>query len=337
MSERTPSTPPIIQPITDHIHRPLWSVMIPTFNCIHYLKETLESVLEQGFDSEKMQIEVIDDFSTDGDVEALVKEIGKGRIQFYRQEFNKGSLRNFETCINRARGYYIHILHGDDNSINGFYAEIESLFEAHPEAGAAFTDYKYIDSEGKDMWEITKIGKEKGILNNFLLQIARNQLLQPPAVVVKRSTYEKIGSFYAVHYGEDWEMWARIAANYPVAYSPKVLAKYRNHDTNISSRSLLSGQNIKDINTVINIVQTYLPLDQQKKIQRESKRNFSQYYAKFAHKLYHDYDNQKAALVQVNGALMLNINKESLKEAIKMYIKVLINYKKLKKVFKRAS
>jgi len=330
MINRIPSSPPIIQPITDGGHRPKWSVMIPTFNCIYYLRETIESVLAQGYDEDQMQIEVVDDFSIDGDVAALVKELGKGRVKFFQQETNLGSLRNFETCVNRARGYYVHILHGDDISINGFYKEVESLFETYPEIGAAFTDYEYIDYRGEKMWENTKIDSPKGVVNNWLLTISKSQLVQPPAMVIKRSTYEKLGSFFAVHYGEDWEMWTRVAANFPVAYSPNVLAKYRNHNSNISSRSLLSGQNIKDILTVINIVQDYLPDTHKKNIKRESKRNFSQYYARFAHKLYHDYNNQKAALSQVNGSLQLSINRTTIVQALKLYIKVLINYKKLK-------
>ena len=192
MIDRIPTQPPIIEPISDHEPRPKWSVMIPTFNCFYYLKETLESVLAQDFDAHQMQIEVIDDYSTDGDVAALVQEVGKGRVQFYQQPYNKGSLRNFETCINRARGHYIHILHGDDVSMNGFYKEIHSLFESYPEIGAAFTDYKYIDYQGNDIiYEDTEIASKKGIIQDWLLMIAKKQLVQPPAMVVKRSTYEK--------------------------------------------------------------------------------------------------------------------------------------------------
>jgi hypothetical protein len=46
--------------------------------------------------------------------EELVKKVGKGRVSYFRQKQNVGSLRNFETCINRSRGKYIHLLHGDD-------------------------------------------------------------------------------------------------------------------------------------------------------------------------------------------------------------------------------
>src|SRR5205085_8247373 len=123
MNNRIPQEPPIIAPLSDLVKRPKWSVMIPTFNCIHYLRNTMESVLAQGIGEDEMQIEVIDDCSVDGDVAALVAEIGKGRILFFKQEENRGSLRNFETCINRSRGRWIHILHGDDLVQQGYYKE----------------------------------------------------------------------------------------------------------------------------------------------------------------------------------------------------------------------
>ncbi|WP_157578920.1 glycosyltransferase family 2 protein, partial [Pontibacter roseus] len=103
--ERIPTSPPIIPPLDPSEERPLWSVMIPVYNCSQFLVYTLESVLEQGIPVEQMQIEVVDDASTDADVEKIVQEVGKGRISYYRQPQNVGSLRNFETCINHAKGH----------------------------------------------------------------------------------------------------------------------------------------------------------------------------------------------------------------------------------------
>lgn len=251
--ERTPQSPPLIAPLPDHEGRPLWSVMIPAYNCITYLRSTLESVLKQDPGPDRMQIEVVDDGSTDGDVEGLVNELGKGRIGYFRQKTNRGSLRNFETCLNRSRGQWIHMLHGDDMVKPGFYRETEHLLHAYPEAAAAFTGVRYIDEQGKDLYGHELVSDKEGIVEDWLSKIAQAQWLQPPAIVVKRTVYEQLGGFFAVHYGEDWEMWIRIAANFPVAFSPKYLAAYRVHTNNISSRSLVTGQNIKDLNTVIKI------------------------------------------------------------------------------------
>jgi len=326
-TERTPQSPPIIAPLQDDIERPLWSVMIPAYNCIKYLEATFLYVLQQDRGKEKMQIEVVDDCSTDGDVKALVMKIGKGRVGYYRQKKNVGSLRNFETCINRAKGHYIHLFHGDDMIVNGFYEEIIMLFAEYPQIGAAFTNYEYMDDNGERMWSNIKVNEHRGIIKGFLKKLGANQLLQTVAIVVKRSTYEKLGSFYGVHYGEDWEMWARIAANYPVAYSPKVLAKYRVHKNNITFYSLTSGQNLKDIAKVINTIESYLPKNEAHKITSVARKNFSQYYARIAHEVYHHNYDIPGALAQTKGALKLDVNLVSVMQALKMYTKLLIKYK----------
>ena len=53
-------TVPRIAPVPAGVRRPRWSVMIPTFNCAKYLRETLGSVLAQDPGPERMQIEVVD-------------------------------------------------------------------------------------------------------------------------------------------------------------------------------------------------------------------------------------------------------------------------------------
>ena len=325
MNERTPQTPPIILPLTAAISRPQWSVMIPAYNCSRYIKDTIESVLANDPGKELMQIEVIDDDSTDADLEALVKKIGKGRVSYFRQPRNVGSLRNFETCINRATGKWVHILHGDDKISEGFYREIESLFTTYPQAGAAFTAINYINENGEKLRVNDSVPINCGIVENWLTQIATGNLIQPPAIVVKREVYEKIGSFFAVHYGEDWEMWVRIAAGYPVAYSPKPLAMYRYLRTNsISSSSLRSGQNCKDIRKVINIINNYLPEQQRKKLARQAKRKYSNYFAYCAKLIYEEYGDTKAALYQARLAAAMDVNTITVLALVKLYIKFIL-------------
>ena len=78
--------PARIEPVGEDVPRPLWSVMIPSFNSFpSYLRQTLDSVLAQDPGPEQMQIEVIDDCSNEDDLEALVRECGNGRVSFYRK------------------------------------------------------------------------------------------------------------------------------------------------------------------------------------------------------------------------------------------------------------
>src|SRR5215470_11545792 len=71
-----------VLPVPDGTTRPLWSVMIPTYNCAKYLRETLTSVLAQDPGAEQMQIDVVDDCSTEDDPEAVVRELGS-RVVFH--------------------------------------------------------------------------------------------------------------------------------------------------------------------------------------------------------------------------------------------------------------
>ncbi|MDF2188463.1 glycosyltransferase [Paraflavitalea sp. CAU 1676] len=321
MSDRIPLSPPVIEPLQAAASRPLWSVMIPAYNCITYLRQTMESVLRQDPGREKMQIEVVDDGSTDGDVEALVQEVGKGRIGFFRQEKNRGSLRNFETCLNRSKGYLVHLLHGDDLVLDGFYTEMEKMFHQFPQIGAGFTRYRYIDHAGTMTLPGPVLLEQPGIIKDFLSQIAQKQMVQAVAMVVKREVYEQLGSFFAVHYGEDWEMWIRIAAHYEVAYSPACLAVYRGgqgHAASITSSFLSTGQNIRDITKVIDIVQSYLPREKRRVLKKLARMNFSRHYAKASHNIYHY--NPKAAFVQANGALKMNQNIKTVYWVVKLYL-----------------
>jgi glycosyltransferase involved in cell wall biosynthesis len=285
------------------------SVMIPAYNCISYLAETIESVLAQDLGVEQMQIAVIDDCSTDGDVLALVQDIGKNRVDYFRQPVNVGSLRNFETCLNRATGEWVHLLHGDDRVAVGFYAEITSLFQQYPEAGAAFTNTAdiFMRPTGTKVKPRPPITLKADLLPNFLLMLAKKPRIETPSIVVKRSVYEQLGGFFGVHYGEDWEMWARIAAHFPIAYSPKCLAEYRYlNDTGISRRYIKEGQNIRDITKVISIINQYLPIEHRKKLKKSALRHYAGYCLSLVYTLYPI--DKRAALTQIIGAFRMSQN-----------------------------
>lgn len=332
--ERIPKTPPIIAPVAEYTVRPLWSIMIPVYNCLSYLQETLKCVLAQDAGPEYMQIVVVDDCSTDGDVGAMVQAIAGQRVKYFQQPKNQGSLRNFETCLNLATGYWVHILHGDDLVMPGFYREVEKLFHHYPEAGAAFTNFSHITSNNDIIYEIDALLNQPGIIKDFLVQNAQKLLVQPPAIVVKRAVYEQLGGFYAVHYGEDWEMWTRIAAYFPIAYSPVCLANYRYYTNNsITQLSIVSGQNVHDIITIIDIMQAYLPLSERASIKKAARREYALYCISLAHSLYNT--NRAASLRQVRGALQLSTDIKVYNLLAKYLVRLVIDNKDIRKIINR--
>lgn len=325
---RIPALPPEIKPVPKGLKRPLWSVMIPVYNCSQFIPEVLESVLIQHISEKDMEIEVVDDASTDADVEKIVKEIGKGRIKYFRQSKNVGSLRNFETCINRSQGKFIHLLHGDDRVLPGYYQSIQRLFSRYPEAGAAFCNFRYIDEKGLEKFCQPLESENEGLLKNWLLRIAERNLIQYCAITVRREIYEKLGSFYGCTFGEDWEMWVRIAQKYPFAYNPKVLAEYRQHDSSITGDKLLNGESLKDLNLVIGLVQKYVPEYHRKTVLRKSKKYYAWYGLQNAIVAWRGTCNKKNVHNQVKELLKVYNRDISMWKLIgKLYIKMLINYR----------
>jgi glycosyltransferase involved in cell wall biosynthesis len=251
----------VIPPLQPETSQPLWSVMIPTYNCASYMRTALKSVLAQAPSPDCMQIEVVDDGSTLDDPETVVWEVGAGRVAFYRQPQNVGHCRNFDTCLQRSRGRLIHLLHGDDVVREGFYQKMGQAFAEHPELGAAFCRYMSIDEYGHWQTIAPLEQRESGILESWLEKIATGQRLQPPAMVVRREVYERLGGFdqRIAHYGEDWEMWVRIAAQYPVWYEVEPLALYRVHSASLTGSTIRTGENGRDLRQVIEINRSHLP------------------------------------------------------------------------------
>lgn len=328
MQLRVPTSPPKIAPVSGEEKRPLWSVMIPVYNCGTYFPETIKSVLLQNIAEEDMQIEVVDDASTDVDVEALVAQIGKGRVKYFRQPQNVGSLRNFETCINRSRGRLIHLLHGDDKVNLGYYSKIDSLFKTFPQAGATYCRFKYIDGAGIEKGPHSLEMNEEGILQNWLVRIAERNCIQYSAITVKREVYENLGSFYGTTFGEDWEMWVRISRDYAVAYTPEILAEYRHHDQSITGGKFLNGEALRDVKRIIELVQEYLPESQRKTVLRKSRKYYSWYGLEIAQSTWKKTQNKKIVHNQIKQLLeMYHGDIIMYKIIIKLYIKMLINYK----------
>lgn len=275
MTEQHPNRPTIL-PVADGVPRPLWSVMIPTYNCAEYLRQTLASVLAQDPGPDVMQITVVDDHSTLDDPAAVVEELGRGRVEFYRQPHNVGLVKNFQTTLELSRGKLIHQLHGDDLVRDGFYQKMQTAFIENPEIGAAFCRYIMMDEQSH--WQYISVleQQESGVLpNSWLDLIAGFQRIQTPSIVVRREVYEKLGGFdYRLPTAaEDWEMWVRIAANYPVWYEVEPLAMYRKHSGSITKTNVKNGKYIQQIRDSAKILLTYLPKEKADKLHEKTMQN----------------------------------------------------------------
>jgi glycosyltransferase involved in cell wall biosynthesis len=264
-----------VPPVREGVVRPLWSIMIPTFNNADHLGAALRSVLAQDAGPETMQIEVVDDASVD-DTAGVVQEIGRGRVSYYRQDRNVGHIANFQSCILRSTGRIVHLLHGDDAVLPGFYQKLQTAFEIVPSLGAAFCRQIFVDGQGGRLSTSSLEQEEAGIIPDAVCRLAREQRIMTPSVAVRRAVYEQLGGFdRRLRCSEDWEMWVRIAASYPVWYEPEPLALYRIHQNSNTGRHVRSAEDMAYTRRAIEIFRRYLPVEQAAEITRTARLTYA--------------------------------------------------------------
>jgi GT2 family glycosyltransferase len=239
---------PSIARVPKDILRPFWSVMIPTYNSGDYLKRTLESVLCQDPGPEQMQIEVVDGCSTKDDPQQITKDLGKGRVAFHRLASNHGPAHTFNVCIQRSLGHWVHILHGDDMVLPNFYDSYQKMIQTHPGVRVVLGQAIMVDEHDRwtDVYGATP-PLQGGILNDFKVRQATQQLVLAPSITVRRDAYEEIGGFCTLFsHVTDWDMWFRLGLITSVACVPKPLALYRIHGDSDTSKREISAENIQE-------------------------------------------------------------------------------------------
>lgn len=250
---------PEVKPIVDPLVRPRWSVMIPTYNCARFLRQTLESVLSQDPGPDQMQIEVIDDASTEDDPETLVREIAGERVGFHRKASNQGAVSNFNTCIERSRGELVHILHGDDYILPGFYNQIGKLADHQPDAALYACRVSYVDESDHCKGSSRSVSCGEGIIREsrpFFFETP----IQFAGTVIRRSFYESYGGFREdLIHSADWNMWERAVSSVGGVFTERVLASYRMFDSNDSSRLMKSAENIIEYLRITEIFRRKIP------------------------------------------------------------------------------
>jgi glycosyltransferase involved in cell wall biosynthesis len=232
--------------------------MIPTYNPrADYLGETLLSVLKQDQGSDQMQIEIVDDCSGGDTAFEVTRHVGAGRVTFHREPENRGLANAWNRCIERARGHWVHILHQDDIVLPGFYDALRKGAE-QSHAGAIFCRHAVVNSKGH--WiQLSELHREStGLIDDWHARITAQQLIQCAAIAVRRRVYEQLGGFLPqLHYVADWEMWQRIASQFPFCFEPSILACYRVHSDSATSRIRLDAADTRDIREMIDLTMTY--------------------------------------------------------------------------------
>ena len=199
---------------------PTISVVVPLYNKEREIGRCIRSVLGQSFSD--FECIVIDDGSTDRGAE-VVRSYNDPRIRLI-EKANGGVASARNRGIDEAKAKLIAFLDADDQWFPDFLKTIMDLACSCPEAGAYFTAF-WIHRGGGWARRVTVphryLRKNKPLLKDYFATPAGH--VTASSVAAWKRTFEKTGAFREM-FAEDVDMWLRIAAFYPIAYSNSVQA-----------------------------------------------------------------------------------------------------------------
>lgn len=211
---------------------PLVTVWLTSYNQGKYLRESIDSVLNQTF--KDFELIICDDCSTDDSWE-IIQSYDDPRIEKRRNEVNKGARVTYE-IVDACRGKYIAIHHSDDAWELDKLEKQVAFMETHTEYAACFTKVKFIN-ENSEIWELPEGNLYKKIfeqenrskeewLNHFFY---KGNCLCHPSILIRKNIYRKyqlLDDFPLVQL-PDFNNWIKICLNENIYIYPEYLMHFR--------------------------------------------------------------------------------------------------------------
>ncbi len=209
--------------------RPLVSVVIPAFNAVTYLQETVESVLRQAYPN--LEVIVVDDGSTDNTADVAAGIAAKdSRVRTVRQD-NAGVAAARNRGIKESSGDLIMPLDADDVCLPGrIEMQVDALAEEGMNTEVGYCWSAQIDAQSNATGQVNACRYQGNVLPELLFG---NIVGNASASMIRRRCLEAVGGFDTDFHErgmtgcEDRDLYLRIAENHQFSVVSEVLLGYR--------------------------------------------------------------------------------------------------------------
>jgi len=240
----------------------LLSIIIPNYNNDQYIRECLDSVLDQSY--KDIEIVVADDCSTDHSND-IIREYEKKYTGMVRTIFlpaNRGPAYARHEAILNAKGDFITTIDSDDYYYDSHKLKKEmELIEYYGEKEnkdiIAFSNVILVDRERQT---IGPQWRDESIREGMILKdvIARSCMI-PRDFIMKKSAYFNVGGYdFSFKTHEDWDLKIRLAAKFQYFYTGINGTAYRRNGAGLSSTPhCLRSRNLLEVfNKNIHLIST---------------------------------------------------------------------------------
>lgn len=206
------------------------SIGLPVYNAAAYLRDAIDSILNQTYPH--FELHIFDDASTDESLD-IIQSYNDPRIRVFRYLKNRGVARILNFAVRNASTAYVAIQNADDIWLPTKLEQQIAFLEANPDIGMVGTN-RMIVTPALQWLADRRYPPEDWRLRWACLS---GNFLHLTTVVLKRDLVLAVGGFgQKRHIAEDYLLLTKLISTTKVANIPKTLYMYRHHSQNISHR-----------------------------------------------------------------------------------------------------
>lgn len=202
---------------------PRVSVLMGVYNGLPYVREAIESVLEQTY--RDFEFLVVDDASTDESAE-VVSEYAEedDRIRLLENEKNRGLTWSLNRALDAARGEYVARQDADDRSEPTRFERQVTYLDDHPEVAAVGTGARLVDAAGEPL------DRRVVLADPSLDDLQQKNHLIHGSVMGRKRAFADVGGYDEFfEYSQDYDLWLRLANEHELRNIPDPLYVLREH------------------------------------------------------------------------------------------------------------
>ncbi len=201
------------------------SVIMSVYNGGTYLREAIESILNQTFTD--FEFIIVNDASTDNSLETI-QGYQDERISLINNEANIGLTKALNKAMIQARGEFLARQDADDISLPNRFEEQIKYLGKYPEVGLLGTSIYEIDESGN------VIGKNIALAKPGIKDLLKSNKFSHGSVMFRNNIIDKLGGYNELlKSSQDHELWLRIAYHYEVRNLPGIFYKLRSHSNKV--------------------------------------------------------------------------------------------------------
>ena len=228
------------------MEKPLVSVICLCYNHRRFVREAVESVLNQSY--KNLQIIVADDASTDNSVEAIQSlKATYPSIELLLLPKNLGNCKAFNEALKLVNGEFVIDFSTDDAMMpNRIERQVAFFGRLTPTVGVVYTDAVYINEDGKFIRNHFEYLFQKELVSHIpqgdvYRDVLTTYFIPGPTMMIRRDVFAALGGYDESLSYEDFDFWVRSSRIYRYAFLNERLTSIRKLKSSMSAGLYVPG------------------------------------------------------------------------------------------------